>query len=75
MRSEEWGNVLIELDRREYNVNRRETRRHTSLDNGNADGEWLTFDQEYDGILESKEISNKVRTASNLLKPKQRDLI
>ncbi len=39
--SEEWGNVLIELDRRERNSNRRETRRHTSLDNRNEDGEWL----------------------------------
>lgn len=33
--SEEWGNVLIELDRRECNNNRRETRRHESYSGDN----------------------------------------
>jgi RNA polymerase sigma-70 factor (ECF subfamily) len=30
--SEEWGEIILELDRKEYNVNRKETRRHNSLD-------------------------------------------
>jgi len=30
--SEEWGEILVELDRQEYNINHKETRRHTSLD-------------------------------------------
>lgn len=33
--SEEWGNVLIEFDRRERNNNRRETRRHESCSGDN----------------------------------------
>lgn len=29
--SKEWGEIILELDRKEYNINRKETRRHTSL--------------------------------------------
>lgn len=29
--SDDWGNILIGLDRLEYNVNQKETRRHVSL--------------------------------------------
>ncbi len=30
--TDEIGEILIDLDRKEYNVNHKETRRHTSLD-------------------------------------------
>jgi RNA polymerase sigma-70 factor (ECF subfamily) len=30
--SEEWEEIILDLDRKEYNINRKETRRHTSLD-------------------------------------------
>lgn len=30
--SDEWGEYILELDRQEYNVNRKEIRRHTALD-------------------------------------------
>lgn len=30
--SNEWGEIILELDRKEYNMNRRETRRHTAID-------------------------------------------
>jgi RNA polymerase sigma-70 factor (ECF subfamily) len=30
--TEEWGEIILELDRNEYNINRKETRRHTSMD-------------------------------------------
>ena len=42
--SEEWICVLKELDRREYNNNHAETRRHVSLSHGD-DGKWLSTDQ------------------------------
>ena len=42
--SEEWMAVLAELDRREYNNNHAETRRHVSLDDG-EDGEWLSTER------------------------------
>lgn len=38
--SEEWGEIIFELDRKENNINRKETRRHTSMDGyDNIDGQ------------------------------------
>ena len=42
--SEEWMSVLEELDRREYNNDHAETRRHVSLDSG-EDGKWLSTER------------------------------
>ena len=41
--SEEWANILIDLDRQEYN-NHKETRRHCSLDAYNLDDSLLPSD-------------------------------
>ena len=30
--TEEWGEILVEMDRKEYNNNHKETRRHSSID-------------------------------------------
>ena len=73
--SDEWGELLIEFDRQDHNNDRREIRRHTTLDNGYGDGEWLAFDQELDELLSRKETAIHVRAAVDQLKPKQRDLI
>ena len=35
---DEWANILIDLDRVEYNNDHAETRRHCSLDEYDADG-------------------------------------
>lgn len=35
--SEEPGTAIVDLDRREYNINHKETRRHCSLDAFNLD--------------------------------------
>ena len=35
--SEEWGSIVVDLDRQEYNANHRETRRHCSLEAYNLD--------------------------------------
>ena len=42
--SDEWADILEELDRIEYNNNHAETRRHVSLDGG-EDGEWLSTEK------------------------------
>ena len=42
--SDEWADILEELDRLEYNNNHAETRRHVSLDDG-EDGEWLSTEK------------------------------
>lgn len=71
----EWRDVLVALDDEEKRNNRRETRRHTSLNNGHADGEWLAYDPMLDDLLSSEETSACVHVAVELLKPRQRDLI
>lgn len=48
--SEEWAEVIIELDRVEYNNDHRETRRHTTLSNRNDDGRWLSTEEKRDYI-------------------------
>ena len=35
--TENWGNVIVDLDRQEYNNNHTETRRHCSLEALNLD--------------------------------------
>ena len=42
--SEEWGSVILEMDRLEYNNDKRETRRHLSLDTCCDIGSWLTVE-------------------------------
>ena len=73
--SDEWGELLIEFDRQDHNNDRRETRRHTTLDNGYNDGEWLAFDHELDELLSRKETAMRVHMAVEQLRPKQRNLI
>ena len=41
---EKWGEVVLELDRLEYNNDHAETRRHVTLDDG-EDGEWLSTER------------------------------
>ena len=45
--SNEWGLVVLEMDRLDYNNDKKETRRHLSLDTGYDLGDWLMSD-EYD---------------------------
>ena len=35
--TDDWGTILVDLDRQEYNINHKETRRHCSLDAYNLD--------------------------------------
>ena len=67
--SDEWGELLIEFDRQDHNNDRRETRRHTTLDNGYGDGEWLAFDQELDELLSRKETAIHVRAGGHTAGP------
>lgn len=45
--SDEWGMIVLEMDRLNYNNDKKETRRHLSLDTGYDLGGWLMSD-EYD---------------------------
>lgn len=73
--SDEIGEILIDLDRQEYNVNHKETRRHTSLDGLDFEGKLFADNIDIPHLLEQKETAQMVRAAVEQLKPKQRDLI
>jgi len=73
---EDWGNILIDLDRQEYNVNHKETRRHTTLDNENEDGEWLAVeDAEIVAFFAGESDEERLHSAISQLSPKQQELI
>lgn len=72
--SEEWEEILDEADRKEYNINHRETRRHEGLDLS-QESAWLTDDsinqEEAAVIEEAKQIL--IRKAERILTEKQFD--
>ena len=54
--SEEIGAVILDLDRQEYNVNHRETRRHCSLEAFDLDGNLLPSKDDVEtDFIESEE--------------------
>ena len=60
--SAEMAALHMELDRIEYNNNHKETRRHTTLDNGFDEKEWLASD-EYNpiNIIEADAEARRIR--------------
>lgn len=73
---EQWATVIAELDRRDYNNDKKETRRHTTLDNGFDDGEWLAVeDKGLTALFEDTEQLDRLASAMAHLNEKQRDLV
>lgn len=73
---EKFNSLLIELDRKEYNINHKETRRHTSLANCNEDGQWLsTFDKDLSMLFEDESNEDKLQKAIEHLLPQQKELL
>ena len=74
--SEEWAEVLKEMDRNEHNINQTETRRHCTLDVLGDEGEWM-LDETTDPALiaEMRETMELVIGAIKSITPKQRDII
>ena len=70
-----WADVMLELDRQEYNANHRETRRHCSLDALNLDDSFLPSgtDVEGDYILQAE--AERLHAAIVKLSPRQQYLI
>ena len=73
--SEEWGDVLIDLDRQEYNVNHKETRRHASLEAFNLDGNLFPSATDVAGSVICKEERERLYTAIAKLQPQQQELL
>lgn len=73
--SEDWGNILIDLDREEYNVNHKETRRHCSLEAYNLDDAYLPSNVNVEREVLAGIEAEQLYTAIAKLDPTQQELI
>lgn len=71
--SEEWGSILADLDRQEYNNNHKESRRHYHLDACTYEGE--DFAAEDPALTALLERDDRVAKAVETLPPAQRELM
>ena len=73
--SDKWGQIIIEMNQREALNNRRETRRHESLDLSIDESEWLCSEEEdpADSITRM-ECGDEIEAALMGLTEKQRDV-
>ena len=69
------GDVIVDFDRIEYNNDQTETRRHTSLDDMDYEGEFFADTTDLLEIILRGETANLIRSAVSLLKPQQQELI
>ena len=73
---DEWANILVELDRSEYNNNHKETRRHYSLDSFEYEGEYFAVeDEELAKLFEADTLTDRLPAAIAKLQPQQQDLV
>ena len=70
--AEVWGSILIDLDRRDYNNQQTERRRHTSLDGMQYEGEIFAHPTD---VAAQAIKSHYLQKAFNSLLPQQRELI
>lgn len=70
-----WADVILELDRQEYNANHRETRRHCSLDALNLDDSFLPSDTDVEGDFIRLSETARLHAAIEKLSPQQQRLI
>ena len=73
--SEEWGNILIDLDRQEYNNDHAETRRHCSLEAYNLDDAYLPSNVNVEREVLAGIEAEQLYTAIAKLDPTQQELI
>lgn len=75
----EWKAILTELDKKEFNLNRAQTRRHESLDISNEYSLWLkSIDKSLENIMSDENdlsMEERLHIAITKLKPNQRNLI
>ena len=73
---EEWATILIDLDRKEYNNNRKERRRHFSLDGYMYETEDFAIDDAGLAELLGRNYNeDKLHAALEKLSSQQRDLV
>lgn len=73
--ADEWGELIIDLDRQEYNNDHAETRRHCSLEDYNRDGQLIPSDVDVERDAISACEYTRLHQAFRELNPRQRSLI
>ena len=73
--AEEWGDVVVELNRLEYNVDQKETRRHTSLDGMDYEGSLFADSTDIQAGLVQKEKFEQLHAALTKLNPEQQAML
>ena len=73
--SEELGNIIVDLNRQEYNNHHKETRRHCSLDAFNLDGALFPSEEDIEAEVVAKDQYNRLYAAIALLEPQQKELV
>lgn len=73
--SEELGNIIVDLNRQEYNNHHKETRRHCSLDAFNLDNALFPSVEDIEAEVVAKDQYNRLYAAIALLEPQQKELV
>jgi len=74
--SDEWGNILIDLDRQEYNNDHKETRRHYHFEACAYEGATFAMeDENLHRLFEDDSLAAALPGAIAQLQPQQRDLL
>ena len=73
--SEKDANIIVDLDRQEYNINHKETRRHCSLDAFNLDDTLFPSDDDVETEVATKDEYRRLYAAIAQLSPRQQYLI
>ena len=73
--SEEWGAIILDMDREERNNNQTESRRHCSLDALDQDGNNIPSAQDLEADYLKREECEGLHAAIKQLSPRQQGLI
>ena len=73
--SEKDANIIVDLDRQEYNINHKETRRHCSLDAFNLDDTLFPSDDDVETEVATKDEYRRLYAAIAPPPPRQQYLI
>ncbi len=73
--SDDWGNILIDLDRQDYNIDHKETRRHCSLEALDVDGNLLPSDEDVLAEVINGTEAERLHRAIAQLEPQQQELV
>lgn len=71
----DFGDLLVDFERQEYNNDHRETRRHVSLDGMDYEGEIFAAEMDTESEVEGWEDISRLFCAMESLSPAQRELV